>query len=202
VFSSAASTAGKQPAIASSKEIDISSDWKVTFRGLNITVEYPRLHSWTEDERTRFYSGEAEYQKVVDVPASGAKRIVLAFGPGTPIEPGAGTSPGMHTLLEGPAHESAVVFVNGTRAGSIWHPPYSLDLSRYIKLGRNELKLVVGNTAMNELAGHALPDFRLLNLRYGERFTPQDVKDIRPLPSGITGPVKLMISETPSGALR
>jgi hypothetical protein len=42
------------------------------------------------------------------------------------------------------------------------------------------------------MAAHALPDYRLLNLRYGERFQPQDIKDIRPLPSGITGGVKLI----------
>jgi hypothetical protein len=98
----------------------------------------------------------------------------------------------MRALIESPVHESAIVDVNGSRAGAVWHPPYRLNLLSFLRQGQNELKILVGNTAMNEMAGRALPDYRLLNLRYGERFTPQDVKDIHPLPSGIIGAVKLI----------
>jgi len=45
---------------------------------------------------------------------------------------------------------------------------------------------------MNYMAGHSLPDYRLLNLRYGERFQPQDLDKIEPLPSGLLGPVRLI----------
>ena len=45
---------------------------------------------------------------------------------------------------------------------------------------------------MNYMAGHALPDYRLLNLRYTERFQVQDLQRIRPLPSGLLGPVRLI----------
>jgi hypothetical protein len=54
------------------------------------------------------------------------------------------------------------------------------------------MRIEVANTAMNFLAGHALPDYRLLNLRYGERFQVQDLQKIRPLPSGLLGPVRLI----------
>ena len=37
---------------------------------------------------------------------------------------------------------------------------------------------------MNHMAGRPLPDYRLLNLRYGERFQAQGMELIRPLPSG------------------
>jgi hypothetical protein len=184
-----------QPRSASPGEIDLSSDWKVTFRRLNLTLDYPKLRSWTDDERTRFYSGEAAYQKTVEVPIiflSGASGLALDFGPGTPVEPAAGQLLGMRALLESPVHESAVVYVNGERAGAVWHPPFTVDVARFLKKGSNQLTIVVGNTAMNGMAARALPDYRLLNFRYGERFTPQDVKDIRPLPSGITGSVKLI----------
>jgi hypothetical protein len=46
------------------------------------------------------------------------------------------------------------------------------------------------------LSGHALPDYRLLSVRYGQRFVPQDTELIAPRPSGILGPVKL-IGEKP-----
>jgi hypothetical protein len=42
------------------------------------------------------------------------------------------------------------------------------------------------------MAGHAQPDYKLLNLRYGERFQPQDMKDLQPLPAGLLGPVQLL----------
>jgi hypothetical protein len=42
------------------------------------------------------------------------------------------------------------------------------------------------------MAGHKLPDYRLLNLRYGERFQPQDMDKIQVLPSGLTGSIKLV----------
>ena len=176
-------------------EMDISTGWKVTFSGLNLALDYPKLHSWTDDEQTRFYSGEAVYTKSIDIPKAfrtDASEIWLDFGAGTPVEPAPGETLGMRALLESPVRESAIVAVNGSRAGAVWHPPYRVNLHSFLRAGQNELKVIVGNTAMNEMAGRALPDYRLLNLRYGERFTPQDVKDIHPLSSGISGVVKLI----------
>jgi len=46
---------------------------------------------------------------------------------------------------------------------------------------------------MNYMAGHSLPDYKLLNLRFGERFQPQDMDKIQPLPSGLLGKVRLII---------
>ena len=45
-----------------------------------------------------------------------------------------------------------------------------------LRSGENHLSIVVYNSASNRLAGRALPDYRLLNGRYGQRFTPQDVE--------------------------
>jgi len=61
-----------------------------------------------------------------------------------------------------------------------------------LKRGENHLKIVVGNTAINYLAGRRLPDYKLLNLRYGERFQPQDMDKVQPVASGLTGPVRLI----------
>ena len=153
----------------------------------------PRLRSWTSDEETRFYSGEAVYEKHVILPSTAGKKLVLDFGPGTPAEPASGASPGMHALLEGPVHEAAIVFVNGQRAGAVWHPPYAVEVTRYVHAGDNLLRMQAANLAINEMAGQVQPDYRLLNLRYGERFVPQDMKNLRPLSSGILGPLRLLI---------
>jgi hypothetical protein len=57
------------------------------------------------------------------------------------------------------------------------------------------MRIVVGNLAINELAAQVVPDYKLLNLRYGERFVPQDMKDLQPLPSGLLGPIRLRTVE-------
>jgi hypothetical protein len=97
----------------------------------------------------------------------------------------------MHALLDGPVREAAIVVVNGKRAGVIWHPPYELNVTPYLQIGHNRLQITVGNLAINEMSGRAAPDYKLLNLRYGERFVPQDMQGLRPLPSGILRPVTL-----------
>ena len=76
----------------------------------------------------------------------------------------------MSTYLDAPIKEAAVVYINDQRAGSVWCPPYSLDVTPFLKAGENNIKIVVGNTALNYMAGRKLPDYKLLNLRYGERF--------------------------------
>jgi hypothetical protein len=189
--------APKQPQARSGEQlmIDLSSDWDVTFPQIGRRVHMVRLRSWTSDEETRFYSGLGIYEKNVDVPQAffgQNARVVLDFGPGTAVEPGLAETNGMRALLESPVHEAAVVFVNGQRAGSVWRPPYEVDITQNARAGANQFRIVVGNLAINEMAGRALPDYRLLNMRHGERFVPQDVRDIRPLPSGITGSVHLV----------
>ncbi|HEX3683350.1 MAG TPA: glycosyl hydrolase [Bryobacteraceae bacterium] len=174
--------------------VDLGSDWKLTFLETGNSVTMPHLRSWTEDEATRFYSGRALYEKTVPLPASffaQSPRIVLDFGPGTPIEPAAGETPGMQALLDSPVREAAVVVVNGKRAGVVWHPPYQLDIAAYVHSGENQLQITVGNLAINQMSGHAPPDYRLLNLRYGVRFSPQDMQNLKPLPSGILHAITL-----------
>jgi hypothetical protein len=100
----------------------------------------------------------------------------------------------MRTWLDAPLRDAAVVYVNGTRAGSVWHPPFTLDIGPSLRAGPNELKIVVANTAINELAGRAPTDYRLLWLRYGKRFAPQDMDHLEPLPSGILGPLRIVSS--------
>jgi len=176
--------------------IDLSSGWQVSFgeSGAPVTMSMPR--SWTDDEKTRYYSGVAAYEKTFAIPDGFLQkriRILLDFGEGQPVAPPANPrANGMRALLDGPFREAAVVTVNGRRAGSVWCPPYSIDVTDFLKRGENKLRIVVANTAINYMAGHALPDYRLLNLRYGERFQPQDMDKVQPAPSGLLGHVRLL----------
>ena len=179
------------------KDIDLSSDWKLTFRGANQPISMAKLHSWADDEPLRYYSGQVTYAKTIDLPLDVVSKnsLVLDFGDGTPVPlPNPLPQFNMRAYLEGPVRDAAEVYVNGQRAGVVWHPPYSIDLTEWLKPGKNELQIIVGNTAINALAGQTLPDYRLLNDRYGERFVPQGMDHLQPLPSGLVGDVRLLVN--------
>jgi hypothetical protein len=190
----AASTASpqrkSQPEKVPAKVEDISNDWTVSIGPL--TDEHmPALRSWAEDARTRFFSGVARYEKTVRIEARG-RETMLDFGQGTPVV-SARLANGMRAWFESPVREAAVVYVNGRRAGSVWKPPYEIDVTKLIQPGTNTIRIEVGNLAINELAGQSLPTYHLLQLRYGDRFQPQDMRDLQPLPSGLLGPVRLIV---------
>jgi hypothetical protein len=175
-------------------ELDLSGGWQVSFGENRKPAMMDHLHSWTDDEETRYFSGVATYEKDVDVKENMLQQgqtVRLDFGEGTAI-PQLNLRAGMQAWLDGPVREAAVVYVNGQRAGSVWCPPYSLDLTRLLHRGENRLRIVVGNLALNYMAGHRLPDYRLLTLRYGERFQAQDMDKVRPVPSGLLGSIRLV----------
>jgi hypothetical protein len=198
------SSLGLAPASAEnrleSKRIDVSHDWSVTFEGQDQAKEMHSLTSWAEDARLRFYSGVAAYRKTIDIAESDLRAghtVALDFGDGVPVTiPDPLPHFNMRAYLESPVREAAQIFVNDKPAGYVWHPPYLVELTRYLKPGENEVRIVVGNTAINELAGVSLPNYRLLRDRYGVLFEPQDMKDLEPLPSGILGQLTLIESSS------
>jgi hypothetical protein len=151
------------------------------------------MHGWDEREALRYFSGVATYETTVTMTARElhGQRTWLDFGEGTTVEERPRRN-GYRAWLDGPVREAAVVEVNGQRVGSVWAPPYQLDITGALRPGTNAVRVLVGNTAMNHMAGRALPDYRLLNLRYGERFVPQDMDQVRALPSGLTKPVRVL----------
>jgi hypothetical protein len=180
--------------------IDISSGWSVKFGNDAEPVAMERLASWTDDESTRYFSGVAVYERVLTVPDRLLRESVpvrLDFGEGTRIAAGTTTFAGMRAMLEGPVREAAVVHVNGERAGSLWSPPYALDVAALLHPGANQIRIEVGNLALNYKAGRPLPDYRLLNQLYTERFTDQDMKSVKPQPAGLLGPVRLVAGAAP-----
>jgi hypothetical protein len=160
-----------------------------------------QLRSWTESEQTRYFSGTATYEKDVTVPESlhqNGLTLRLDFGEGKPI-PAQPLKAGMQAWLDAPVREAAVVYVNDRRAGSVWCPPYSLDVTGLLRPGANKVRIAVGNLALNYMAGRRLPDYRLLNLRYGERFQAQDMDKVQPIPAGLLGPIRLIANSSSNG---
>ena len=192
-LAASAAAAGPADASASALLADLSRDWQLAFPGAQPQA-MPELRSWTDTPSQRFYSGEGVYTKDVNLPAAPAPRtrVTLDFGPGTPLESTPKVPAGMRAMLESPVREAAVVYINGQRAGSVWKPPYQLDVTPWLKAGSNRIEVRVANLALNGLAGQERPDYRLLSARYGQRFVPQDTHLIEPKPSGMLGPVRLL----------
>jgi hypothetical protein len=178
--------------------IDLSRDWKFTLDKTGVSETMRTLHSWADDAAGKYYSGTATYIRTVDIPENVAhpRVAILDFGEGTPVERGTMNFPGMRTWFDPPVRDAAMVYVNGKLVGSVWHPPFALDIGPLLHVGTNELRIVVANTAINELAGRAAPDYGLLWLRYGKRFAPQDMDHLQPLPSGILGTLRIVPEDT------
>jgi hypothetical protein len=173
---------------------DLSTGWQIHFADGTPSQALANLTSWTELPGKQYYSGEAVYTRSVSIsraPTPGA-RIFLDFGNGTPTTDNRPpNAPGMRALLDPPIREAAIVFVNSQRAGSLWHPPYRIDISRFIHRGENRIEVHVYNTAINLLAGQPPRDYTALRAKYGRRFDPQDMDNLQPIPSGLFGPIQL-----------
>jgi len=176
--------------------IDLSSGWRVRFAGDVHSIPLLHLRSWTELGGRKYFSGLATYEKTVNVVDSwltSGRALYLDFGPGTAIASAERRSgDGMRALWDAPVREAAVVYVNGQAAGFVWRPPYEVEVGALLHEGRNELRVEVGNLAINRLAAGAPPDYGDLNSRYGKRFQPQDMDHLQPLPSGLLGPIRLV----------
>jgi alpha-L-rhamnosidase len=172
--------------------LDLSQGWTVAFGPDRPPVVMETLRSWADDPATRYFSGVATYERTVDVPGGmleGGSAVSLDLGEATALEP---QGVRFQAWLDGPVREAAVVYVNGHRAGSVWCPPYSLDVKAFLRAGENTLRIEVANVATNQMAGQSQPDYRLLNLRYGVRFEAQDMDKVQPVPSGLRGPIRLV----------
>ena len=177
-----------------SPPLDISANWRVTFGPAGAPAEWGTLRSWTDDEATRFFSGVASYEKTVEVPAAmlrSGQSVQLDLGAAKAIEVG-GPRARLQAWVDAPVRDAAVVYVNSQRAGSAWCPPYAVDVTPFLRPGPNLIRIDVANLAINDMAGHALPDYKLLNLRYGTRFEPQDMDKVQPVPAGLFGPIRLV----------
>jgi hypothetical protein len=176
---------------------DLSGRWDVRFADSAATQDLTKLTSWTDLPGRQFYSGEAVYTRRFKVDADHvpgtASNFYLDFGAGTPFEdkrrPGAS---GMMALLDPPIREAAIVYVNGKRVGSLWHPPYKIGISQFVRPGENQIEVHVYNTAINSLAGQPPRDYAALRAKYGKRFDPQDMDNLKPIPSGLFGPIHLV----------
>jgi hypothetical protein len=165
---------------------EVSGTWDVRFApgwGAPELSRFERLKSWTEsgDPGIRYYSGTATYSTDIEVSPA-----MLLDGRRLKID-------------LGEVREIAEISLNGQSLGTLWKPPFRLDITAAAKAGRNHLQVSVTNLWPNRLIGDEQPGvvhrFTHTNIR---KFT----KDSPLLPSGLLGPVRLISAETRTSECR
>lgn len=174
--------------VAATRILDLDQGWTLAIAG---QAKHPLtgFTSWTDDPGLRTFSGTGTYSRTLTVDTAG-KCLAIDFGETNPIAQQPGRRP--IAAVAAPVRDAAIVLVNGERAGSVWAPPYRLEITRFVHPGDNRIEIQVSNTGLNALAGSARTDYRLLTARYGERFQAQDQDRIAPAPSGLLGKVLLL----------
>jgi hypothetical protein len=201
------------PRRPSTQLADFSADWQVTFPPLRRFVTERVSTDWITDPATKFYSGVGVYQRDFISKSIPTGQVLLEVDGGTPLaEPiqaasdetarPAGsplpnplvtrTGPGMQAWYNPPVREAAVVFINGHRAGALWHPPYRIAVGPYLQVGENHIEIRVYNTAINAWAALPPHDYKPLIAKYGDRFQMQDLDKVQPVSSGLLGVVRLV----------
>ena len=184
---------GPVSAAAELQFADLSTDWKVTFTSTGKTISEPVLTDWTSDPATRFYSGEAVYERNLTLDKLPAGEIFLEVEGGAQVtQPTVRAGPGMRAWYDPPVRDAAIVTINGRRVGSLWHPPYRLPVAGFLKPGKNQIVIKVYNTAINAWAALPPHDYQPLIEKYGDRFQMQDLDQVKPAASGLLGTIRLV----------
>jgi hypothetical protein len=191
------------------KPIPIDGAWTVNFApdwGVTAPVTFDKLIPWNEhpDAGVKYFSGAATYVTTVTM----AKDDLSVRGQRLELD-------------LGDVQVMARVKLNGKDLGTLWRPPYRIDVTNVLRAGENELEVAVVNLWPNRLIGDELlpedsdrhangtlkawPDW----LTAGQRsptgrltFTSWRLwrKDDALLPSGLLGPV--VIQRVPTYSLQ
>jgi hypothetical protein len=166
-------TAYTKPAGPAIKEtLTITSPWTVTFeegRGAPANATFEKLTSWTESNDTgiKYFSGTATYKTTFNSVNGGKGTVDL-----------------------GDVKNIAEVYLNGKYQGIAWGKPFQIQLADALNKGQNILEIKITNVWVNRLVGDAQP-----NIAQKITFAtmPFYNKDSNLMPSGLLGPVKVMV---------
>lgn len=179
---------------ADERSLTLAGGWRLRVGGKAV----PAFGSWTDEPSLQHYSGQGIYSRDLDLTAMdlNAPSIILDLGQGDAGVANERKGPGYYAQYDAPVRDAAEVYVNDQRAGAIWCSPFRLDLKPWLKAGRNRLEIRVYNTAINSLAGRPPTDYTALRAVYGDRFQPQNMGELKPLPSGLISAPTLRFGPT------
>lgn len=152
--------------------VEIPGPWKVRFapnRGAPAETIFEKLISWSEhgDAGIQYFSGEATYSTTFNL----SKEIL---------------NPDQRLYLDlGKIAIMARVKLNGKDCGTLWKPPFVVDLTDGAKTGVNDLEVRIVNLWPNRLIGdEQLPEDSDRNPEGTLRKWPQWLLDGKPSPAG------------------
>lgn len=151
----------------------VTSPWQVAFekgkRGPEEIITFTSLQDWTtsEDERIKYFSGDAVYSTTLSLETLPDKELYIDLGK---------------------VMVMAKVKVNGKDAGGVWTMPYRLNVTDLLRKGENKIEVEVVNNWMNRLIG----DQRLPEAERGTWTNINPWNAGSPLQSsGLLGPVEI-----------
>jgi len=172
----------------------LEGPWDVSFDprwGGPKKVTFDSLTDWTERDGRgiKYYSGIATYSKSFDVGEDMA-------------------ADGKIYLDLGTVHDMARVRLNGRDLGVVWCAPWQIDISDAIEAGENKLEIEIANRWANRMIGdQQAPDANVRTVQWPNgllggkefrtgRYTFSTHKGYdRLLPSGLLGPVRIIVQE-------
>ncbi|MFF0267735.1 glycosyl hydrolase [Kribbella sp. NPDC004536] len=155
----------------------VPGPWTVAFDNNIRPVELP--HRWEDDPSRTTYSGSATYRTGFEL--EDTTTVILDLGPAEHVAPDSEPylpDNSYRALITPPIGVAADIYLNDHHCGSLWAPPYQLDLTAAARPGVNELRIVVHNTAANALSAdqHLLDAVAEVTWQYGRRFDLQHVE--------------------------
>jgi len=194
--------------------------WDVSFEpkwGGPDKLRFDTLHDWTSSKERgiKYYSGIATYGKTFDCPQGSGVRDQGSGNRGQ----GAGVrdqesgvrdqGSGQRVYLDlGTVHDMARVRLNGKDLGVVWCAPWRVDITEAVKAQGNVLEIEIANRWPNRLLGdQQAPDKHVRTVKWDSGFL--EGKEYRTgrytfttnnapgklLPSGLIGPVQLMVNQ-------
>ncbi len=150
---------------------DINAVWDIHFDGLDADMRNVgdwQSFDWSKSANSHIahYSGHATYTATVNIKDKFDGCV----------------------LMLGDVRDVAHVYINGIDCGIAWTAPYEVDITKALRRGKNEFKIVVANTWHNALiaADNGQPPFDGIwtNAKYR-------TKSKALLPAGLMSPLKL-----------
>lgn len=91
--------------------------------------------------------------------------------------------------------EVAEISLNGHSAGVVWTPPAEVEITEWLNVGTNSLRITVANLPLNRFLGAPEEDMKPLWAAFGDRFpAPTETQTAKPATSGLIGPVSIQFS--------
>ncbi len=152
------------------------SNWQVSFVPKNAAKTFERVLSvgdWSNssDMDIKYFSGTADYQRVINLPASSIDDSHALY------------------LDLGEVREMAEVSINGKTVDLLWKPPYRVNIKPYVNVGENQLSVKVTNLWVNRLIGDVQPGVVRTTAKPIAAYSPDAPLRV----SGLMGPVRIVV---------